>query len=259
MRKIVILVIALFLYALPSLAQVEDTTRREPPVMLDSIPPMEMPQDTIPPDSIVLDMADTLGIDFSAKPFLSSTGVQFDYGKLITSALPFESKFEAGLFARFKGRVQWSVDYGRAMILPNETPAGTEYLASGDYLKSGLAWLMYIDPVNKILIGGNYGRSTFRDRVSFFDDHPMMERYPLGLSREGLSADWAEFYIGSEGPFRENLFIGFRFHYRMLVNFDQVPAEDFRIRLVPGYGATQGNSVIGLNFYLRYVWGFAKD
>jgi hypothetical protein len=239
----------------PSMAQVEDTTRRVPPEMMDLLPPAQDSLQVSQADSLVLD---TTGIRFSEFPLLSSGGVQLDYGKLVSIFLPFESKFEAGVFLRFKGRVQASVDYGTAMVLPNQNERGSTYLASGHYFKSGLAWLMYIDPVNKILLGGNYGYAQFRDRVTFTEENAFIEQYPLGLQRENREATWAEVYLGSEGRFKENVFIGFRIHYRRLLEYQQPLPNDFPIRQIPGYGATQGNGVIGLNFYLRYVWGFGN-
>lgn len=258
--KKALLISLLFIIAvvatLPSMAQEVDTTRRLPPEMLDLLP---LAKDSLQVAASDTSMVDTTGIRFSTFPLLSSAGVQLDYGKLISIFLPFETKFEAGLFLRVKGRVQASVDYGTAMVLPNQNEEGSSYLASGQYFKSGLAWLMYIDPVNKILLGGNYGYAQFRDRVTFTEENAFIEQYPLGLQRDNREATWAEVYLGSEGRFKENVFIGFRIHYRRLIDYQQPQADDFPIRQIPGYGATQGNSVIGLNFYLRYVLGLENN
>jgi hypothetical protein len=258
-----------------------------PPVM--ELPNIELPAqaDTIPPrivlpdsimqsikklekDSIkslfrVYQITDSIYMDsvlnllsqrvkrFADAPLFSGVGVTVDYGKIGSFVLNFETKYEAGVFIRLKNRVQLSADYGYSAINPVDRLANSSYRVAGNYWRAGVDWLMYLDPVNKIITGLRYGRSDFSDRVSFQEGSPFLINFPLGDERTGFSADWAEFVIGSEGALFEQLFIGFLIRYKALIQFNVNDEDRYPVLRIPGYGSTENPSGLGLSLYLRYV------
>ncbi|MGE0930338.1 DUF6048 family protein [Peijinzhouia sedimentorum] len=239
------------------------------PVRYDSLGNVitEMPTDTIPPVGNQTDLLDSLraeiptdssgmanstNVPLLPPAFVSSLGVQVDYGKFSSFFLGFETKYEAGIFVKFKNRYQVVMDIGKSALSPVDVLDDNDYRAAGTYMRAGADYVMAKDPSNRVFGGLRYGKSNFSDQAQFFGEDPYLEQYPIGLRRDGFTADWFEVVLGTEGQFMENLDIGFLIRMRILYQFEQVGEGELPVYRIPGYGRPEDKTSPALNIFMRY-------
>ncbi len=241
----------------------------QPPVRYDSLGNViqEMLTDTIPPvgnqtellDSLRAEIptdstaqGDSTKVPLPPPAFISAIGVQVDYGKFSSFFLDFETKYEAGIFVKFQNRYQVVMDIGRSALSPVDVLDDNDYRAAGTYMRAGVDYVLAKDPANRLFGGLRYGKSNFSDQAQFFGEDINLERYPVGMRRDGFTADWFELVLGTEGQFMGNLDIGFLIRMRILYQFEQVGEGEIPVYRIPGYGRAEDKTSPALNIFMRY-------
>ncbi|MEM9859833.1 MAG: DUF6048 family protein, partial [Bacteroidota bacterium] len=86
--------------------------------------------------------------------------ILIDYGKLITAASDFESKFEAAVGFQLANRIVPTVHVGYATVRPQTAFENGTYESSGVYGRIGFNYLIPLDNTNTYYAGLRYGLST---------------------------------------------------------------------------------------------------
>jgi len=84
----------------------------------------------------------------------------------------------------------------------------------------------------------------------------LWDDYEGDFKRTDLEANWVELVVGSESAVWGNLFFGFYFRMRFLIQADNF--ETFEVYSIPGYGRTFDVIVPSLNLYVRYFIPFGQ-
>ncbi|MEM9856701.1 MAG: DUF6048 family protein, partial [Bacteroidota bacterium] len=176
-----------------------------------------------------------------------------DYGKLITAASDFESKFEAAVGFQLANRIVPTVHVGYATIRPQTAFENGTYESSGVYGRIGFNYLIPLDNTNTYYAGLRYGLSTFEDKGSASIDSDIFETYTIDFGESDQTATWFEVVIGTEKKLRYyNIYLGGLFSLRFINSRNKfVPIDTYAI---PGYGRTLDNSVPAFNLYVRYLF-----
>lgn len=174
-----------------------------------------------------------------------------DYGKLITLASDFESKYDAELGVTLFSRLNLSMEYGKGTLDPKKAYKNTEfYTIEGDYFRFGVDYIYPLNPENMLAIGGRYCMGTYSDSGNFIIGSLLWPEYQEGFGSENMEASWVELVVNSESMMLKNLFLGFKFRLRYMLEYDT--REDIPVYSVPGYGRTFDKSVPAVNLYLKY-------
>jgi hypothetical protein len=96
----------------------------------------------------------------------------------------------------------------------------------------------------------------YQDEAVFSILSSMWDDFEDGFQRTDLEASWAELILGSESSWKGNLYFGFTFRLRFLIQADNFTT--FEVYSVPGYGRTFDNFVPALNLYIKYFIPFGK-
>jgi hypothetical protein len=82
---------------------------------------------------------DTASIDLVPSRFFSGFEVYMDYGKVLTLATKFESKYEGGINFRFYGRYILAGEFGYAILDPLKAyDNALKYTITGSYFRAGI-------------------------------------------------------------------------------------------------------------------------
>lgn len=102
--------------------------------------------------------------------------------------------------------------------------------SKGNYIRLGLNYNAYdnwLDMNNEIFVGYRYGFSLFNQTLNNYttnvSDMENGSYFPavlntIGQASTSLNAHWSEFMIGIKAETLQNLFIGFSFSYKILMN-----------------------------------------
>lgn len=181
----------------------------------------------------------------------SGAQIYVDYGKLLTFASDFESKWEFGLAYQFKFRLQPNFSYGSGVLEPAAAIENGTYKSEGNFWRVGFNYLIPLDNTNRIFLGAKYGQSTFDDSGSYRIKSEFWPVLESEFSRTGHSADWFTLVLGSEKVFQNgHLILGGQTGVRFI---NERSKEDFiDIYSIPGYGLTTDKSTPFLNLYVKY-------
>jgi hypothetical protein len=175
-------------------------------------------------DETVTEASDTVETEGDGKDkSYNRIEISLDYLKLLTFAFPSETKLEAGIGFISKINIGIKVEVGYAEKTPEDFYNNEDYNAYGYYGSVGLRYYY---------------------------------RFNHGVKREDLEANWVELILGSESSVKGNLYFGFTFRMRFLIQSDNF--EPFEVYFVPGYGRTFDNFVPALNLYVKYFIPFGK-
>jgi hypothetical protein len=193
-------------------------------------------------------------VDNGKVPVIRRLELSLDYLKLISLALPAETKMEGGLAIITKPNVGISIEVGYGAKMPEDHFKNAEYRVEGIYGRAGLRYVIPFNPTANFYIGAKYGMSRYEDEATYTIESSLWDPYQDSFTRTGLSAQWAEFIAGSESQFRGNFYLGFIFRFRAMISHDNFsPLEVFA---VPGYGRTMDKTIPALNLYIKYMIGF---
>ena len=176
--------------------------------------------------------------------------ISIDYGKLATLPTEYETKWEGGLGFRIGKHLSPVIYAGYSTLTPENAISNGTYESSGWYFRAGLEYTINLDPRNSLIIGARYGQSSFSEDASYIVSSNLFEDLTGEVSRQDLSAQWAELVLGSEMRLGESSFyIGGYFTVRIMVNRDEYkPVDTYAI---PGYGRTVDKTIPALQLYLK--------
>lgn len=189
-------------------------------------------------------------------PVIRRLEISLDYLKLVSFALPSETKMEGGLAIITKPNIGISFEFGYAAKMPEEHFKNAEYRVEGFYGRAGLSYHYPFDPNTNFFLGAKYGMSNYQDEATYTIESSLWTPYEDSFERTGLSGQWVEFIAGSESRFKGNFFFGFIFRFRALISHDNfTPLEVFS---VPGYGRTMDKTIPAVNLYIKYMINFER-
>ncbi len=214
-------------------------------------------------DSLLLEIIDTLKVEGqndlkqeSDKNYFSIL-MATDYGKLISTAAQFETKYELNLGVQFTKSIRVTADYGYAQLAPPNAIENGNYTSSGNYFRIGLDYMFNIAPKTYLSLGGMYAMTTFKDEGTVVIESEVWPSLNESFVRDNLKANWVEFVITSEAAllnrnegFFTHLFWGIKFRFRFLI--DRPRPEYFDVYAIPGYGQTWDNFIPAANLFIMY-------
>jgi hypothetical protein len=119
---------------------------------------------------------------------------------------------------------------------------------------------------NEIFVGYRYGFSLFNQTLNNYttnvSDMENGSYFPavlntIGQASTSLNAHWSELMIGIKAETLQNLFIGFSFSYKILMNVKD--PENFKTLFSPGFNRIfESNTGFGINYTISYLIPFSK-
>ncbi len=141
--------------------------------------------------------------------------------------------------------------------------------SKGNYIRLGLNYNAYdnwLDMNNEIFVGYRYGFSLFNQTLNNYttnvSDMENGSYFPavlntIGQASTSLNAHWSELMIGIKAETLQNLFIGFSFSYKILMNVKD--PENFKTLFSPGFNRIfESNTGFGINYTISYLIPFSK-
>jgi hypothetical protein len=222
----------------------------------DSVSLEVSPADTDTVSSSSLSNDSTLVMDSLKIPLIRRIELSLDYLKLVSFALPNETKMEGGMAIITKPGIGLSFEAGYGAKMPEDHFKNADYKVEGFYGRVGFSYHYTFNPGSNLFIGAKYGISNYQDEATYIIESSLWEPYEDSFNRTGLSARWAEFIAGSESRINGFFYMGFIFRFRALIQHDNfAPLEVFSI---PGYGRTMDKTIPALNLYMKFVISFEK-
>jgi hypothetical protein len=183
--------------------------------------------------------------------------LSLDYLKLVSFVFPGEMKMEGGLGFISKINVGVNIEVGYGEKTPEDFYKNAEYKVYGYYGRAGFSYYYPYNPGVNFIIGAKYAMSQYQDEAAFSVLSSIWDDYNGDFQRTELEASWVELILGSESSVKGNLYFGFFFRLRFLIEADNF--DPFEVYSIPGYGRTFDNFVPTLNLYIKYVIPFGQD
>jgi hypothetical protein len=180
--------------------------------------------------------------------------ISLDYLKLVSLALPAETKLEGGIAIITKLNLAINIEIGYGAKMPENHFKNAEYRVEGMYGRAGLSYIFPFNPSVNFYLGARYGMSRYEDEATYTIESSLWDPYQARLTRTGLSARWAELIVGSESQYKGNFYLGFIFRLRAMISQDNF--SPLEVYAVPGYGRTMDKTIPALNLYIKYMIGF---
>lgn len=198
---------------------------------------------------------DSANIDYFENPFGIQIGI--DLLKLGSFALDTETKYEAQVGISYKN-VHFVAEAGYANYSSDLAYKNSDdYEVEGEYFRVGIDYAIYKDAKNQFLFGIRYGKSRFGDQGSFEVSSDLWNNFSYEIdteSRKNSSATWAEAVVGTQTLLLKNVYFGWYFRLRKLI--DRTSYEPVDIYYIPGYGKSFSSSVPALNLFIKYKFSF---
>ena len=199
---------------------------------------------------------DTVSNEDGANRSYNRFEITFDYLKLLTFAFSTETKMEGGLGFISKYNIGINVEVGYGEKTPEDFYKNAEYKVSGYYGRAGISYYYPYNPDVNFIVGVKYAQSMYQDEAVYSILSSLWDDYEGDFKRTDLEANWVELVVGSESAVWGNLFFGFYFRMRFLIQADNF--EPFEVYSIPGYGRTFDVIVPALNLYVRYFIPFGR-
>lgn len=200
--------------------------------------------------------ADTLTTDDGLGMSYNRFEISIDYLKLVSLVSSGETKLEAGLGFISKINVGINIEVGYGEKTPDDFYKNAEYKSYGYYGRAGISYYYPFNQGVNFIIGVKYAMSQYQDEATFSILSSLWDDYEGEFKREDLEASWAELILGSESALKGNLYFGFTFRLRFLIQADNF--DPFEVYAVPGYGRPFDSFVPALNLYVKYVIPFGR-
>ena len=208
------------------------------------------------PNSPSMEAADTTTLPKSVQKHFSIL-IGADYGKLITTAAQFDTRYEFNLGIQFTKRLRVTVDYGNGKLAPSNAIENGTYTSTGNYYRAGLDYIFTLAPKTFLSLGGMYAISTFKDEATVEIQSEIWPSLSETFARNDFTANWAEFVLTSEAAlvnknegFFSNLYWGIKFRLRFMI--DRPAPENLDVYAIPGYGRTWNNVAPAANLFIVY-------
>ena len=182
--------------------------------------------------------------------------ILFDYLKLVSLASSGEMKLEGGLGYISKINVSINTEFGYGEKTPEDFYKNAEYKVSGYYGRVGISYYYPYNPGVNFIIGVKYAMAQYEDEAIFSVLSSLWDDLNGSINRKELEASWAELILGSESSVRGNLYFGFTFRMRFLIQADNF--DPFEVYSIPGFGRSFDTIVPALNLYVKFLIPFGK-
>lgn len=207
------------------------------------------------PDAEVDPPKDSLKFDYKKNPFGIQVGV--DLIKLGSFAIDQETKYEGLAGISYKNLTLVAEAGYSLFAYRNAYKNSEDYEVEGEYIRVGLDYAFSKGAKNQILVGVRYGKSSFGDKGSFIVKSELWEDYTHTLNaeaRENSTATWGEVIVGTQTLILRNVYFGWYFRFRKLIDRSEYAPID--IYYIPGYGKSFNSSIPALNLFLKYKISF---
>ncbi|MBL3655576.1 DUF6048 family protein [Fulvivirga sediminis] len=175
--------------------------------------------------------------------------VFIDYGKIITLATDYETKYEGGIAFQMTNKFVLVGHIGQAELNPANAIKNGDYTAKGQYFKAGINYLLPLDNFNYFYVGGRYGMATYDESGSYEVSSTLWPSVTESFDRSALSATWGEVLVGTERKLTDYVIVGATFALRFMIEKETFePVDTYSI---PGYGRGFDNTVPAVNLYLK--------
>ncbi len=141
----------------------------------------------------------------------------------------------------------------------------TNSTAKGNYLKIGgnfNAYNNWLDMNNEVYLGFRYGFSLFEQTLNSYtpnigNTYFLPEEITTPITTNNLTAHFTEFILGVKAETFKNLFVGFSFSYKVMVQVDH--PQNFKTLYAPGFNEILESSTgFGFNYTISYTIPFVK-
>lgn len=201
------------------------------------------------------ELQDSIAQAYRENPFAIQIGL--DLLKLGSFALDRETKYEGQVGFGYK-RLTLVLEAGHAFYASALAYKNSEdYSVEGDYYRVGLDYAFNIGPKSQIILGLRYGISTFGHQGTFEVHSELWDNYIATVpasQKSGATANWGEVVLGSQSNIAKNLYFGWYFRWRKIL--ERTTYDPIDIYYVPGYGKSIDNSVPAINLLLKYRIAF---
>lgn len=219
-------------------------------------------QDTV---GVVMQEDEPIAADTTpkVKPRFIQPAFHFDYGKIATTLLGVDEKYEVGASLLILEQYLLVGEFGNAVLEPETAFRNGTYTSEGLYYRFGGGYMKQINLTSKLGIGALYGLSKFSDRGAVFisSSTGVQDDFVNTFDRQGLEARWLEVFLTSESWFRLNkknadapinkrFALGFYIRFRFLTSYDSF--ELFDVYKIPGYGLTVNDPQAALNLFVKF-------
>lgn len=177
--------------------------------------------------------------------------IYMDYGKLLTIATNFETKYEGGIELLFKEKFPLIIEVGQATLTPEGAYSNGTYESEGFYYRIGGGYYSQFLPKNKIGITLRYAASTFNETGRIFIESPSgsQDDFIQNINRNNLKATWYEVVVYSDRKLSDLFSIGMNLRLRILADYDEQAPID--VYAIPGYGRSFDKTIPAANFFLK--------
>jgi len=141
----------------------------------------------------------------------------------------------------------------------------TTSTSNGSFFKIGFnynAYQNWLDMNNEIFVGMRYATSIFDQtldsyRINTGSDYFTSNTIASTSTSTGLNAHWTEFVMGIKVEAYKNLFLGFSFSYKIMLNLEH--PDNFQTLYVPGFNRVFDTETgFGFNYTISYTIPFVN-
>jgi len=141
----------------------------------------------------------------------------------------------------------------------------TTSTSNGSFFKIGFnynAYQNWLDMNNEIFVGMRYATSIFDQtldsyRINTGSDYFTSNTIASTSTSTGLNAHWTEFVMGIKVEAYKNLFLGFSFSYKIMLNLEH--PGNFQTLYVPGFNRVFDTETgFGFNYTISYTIPFVN-
>lgn len=137
--------------------------------------------------------------------------------------------------------------------------------SKGNFLKIGVNYNAYenwLDMNNEIYVGMRYGTSSFDQTLDSYkintgSDYFASNTITTPITTTDLNAHWTEFVMGIKVETFKNLYLGFSFHYKVMLSLTN--PTNFKTLFVPGFNRVFATETgFGFNYTISYTIPFVN-
>lgn len=178
--------------------------------------------------------------------------IYIDYGKFLTLALDFQTKYEGGIEILINEKFPIILEVGNATLAPKTAYANGSYESMGNYFRIGTGIVSQIYPKNKLGITLRYASSTFDESGTYTiqSSSGKQDDFVQEVDRKNLSANWAEVVVYSDKDLNDLITIGMNLRFRILGKYDRFENE-VDVFAIPGYGQTTDKVAPAVNLFVK--------
>lgn len=180
--------------------------------------------------------------------------IYIDYGKLVTLASNFETKYEGGLEFILIEKLSIIAEAGSATLSPEGAYSNGTYESNGWYYRIGAGYTKMLTAKNRIGLSFRYAESSFEENGRIYIESPTNAQadYVQTIDRSDLQANWVEMVFSSDQQILKNsdiFSVGLNIRLRMLLDYSR--QEGIDVYAIPGYGRSFDKTIPAANFFFK--------